>query len=244
MMRVDRDAGESIDDWFDQEWIQSPYFVEVNGGYYMFYGAHRAAVDAAGKRVASHTPGETADPSLHQICLMTSTDGRNWTRHRNPDGNSRLFLGPGETRDPCLIRTGGVWHIYYAGYFDYEKPKEGAGFVVRTSTDLIEWSDWKLVHRDPIFGAGRTDAECPFVLEKEGFFYLFRTVDYYRCLTYVFRSEDPTDFGVGDARSKLVGRLPCAAPEFYTFDGQEYVSSSHTPLFGEQMCRLKWIDDD
>jgi hypothetical protein len=81
------------------------------------------------------------------------------------------------------------------------------------------------------------------VIEKEGFFYLFRTVDYYYCTTLVFRSEDPFDFGVGDARDKLVGRLPCAAPEFYTIDGIEYVSSSHTPLFGEQMCKVRWVED-
>ncbi len=115
---------------------------------------------------------------------------------------------------------------------------------MRTSEDLIHWSDWRLVHQDPQYGVGRTDVECPFVLERSGYFYLFRTVGYYTCMTLVFRSEDPYDFGVGDASSKFVGRLPCAAPEFYTIDGQDYVSSSHTPLFGEQMCRVKWVDDE
>ena len=36
--------------------------------------------------------------------IIDPPDGRIWTRHRNEDGLSRLFLGPGETRDPCLIR--------------------------------------------------------------------------------------------------------------------------------------------
>jgi hypothetical protein len=62
-------------------------------------------------------------------------------------------------------------------------------------------------------------------------------------VTLVFRSEDPFDFGIGDASSRLVGRLPCAAPELYEIDGREFVSSSHTPLFGEQMCRLRWVED-
>jgi hypothetical protein len=120
---------------------------------------------------------------------------------------------------------------------------------VRTSGDLLEWSDWTLVHRDPTFTGrsgkvSRGSAECPYVLQKDGYFYLFRTIDYYRCDTAVFRSEDPTDFGIGDAGAHFVGRLPCGAPEFYEVDGQEYVSSSHAPLFGEMMCRLCWVDDE
>lgn len=296
IIRADESAGESVDDWFGQEYIQSPYFVHDDGVYYMFYGGHRAGVQADGTPVpgararAAAAPGATSvesgrgetgtaweapasasapanpsapataprpaesagvdstlgpgtDPSLHQICLMTSPNGRDWTRHRNADGTSRLFLGPGETRDPCVLKIGDSWHMYYAGYYDYERPDEGAGFVVRTSTDLVSWSDWTLVHRDPRFGASRTDTECPFVVERNGFFYLFRTVDYYYCRTLVFRSDDPFDFGVGDASDKLVARLPCAAPELYEFDGVEYVSSSHTPLEGEQLARLGWVAD-
>ena len=177
IIRADRAGGESIDDWWGEEWIQSPYFIKVDGTYYMFYGGHRAGIDASGERVPAHSPAR------------------------------------------------------------------GAGFTVRTSKDFIHWSDWRLIHRDPQCGSRRGDAECPFVLEKAGYFYLFRTIDYWKALTLVFRSDDPYDFGIGDASSKLVGRLPCAAPELYTIDGQEYVSSSHAPQFGEQMCRLEWVDD-
>jgi len=244
-LRADRDAGESVDDWHGEEWLQSPFFVRHDDGYSMFYGGHRAGLDASGTPVEGVAgPDYAADPSLHQICLMTSSDGRSWKRHRNSDGTSRLFLGPGETRDPCVIRVGDRWHMYCAGYFDPDRPDEGAGFVVRTSTDLVNWSDWRLVHRGPSFGADRCDTECPFVVEKGGFYYLFRTVDYYRAVTLVFRSEDPFDFGVGDARGKFVGRLPCAAPELYEFDGIEYVSSSHAPLECEKMCRIRWVEDE
>jgi hypothetical protein len=244
IIRADHDAGESIDDWWGEEWIQSPYFIKENTTYYMFYGAHRVGRSAAGAPVPGYTPGSGADPSVHQICVMTSPDGRSWTRHRNDDGTSRLFTGPGETRDPCLIKIDGLWHLYYAGYFDHDRPEEGAGFTVRTSKDLVTWSDWKLVHRDPQYGSGRVETESPFVIEKEGYFYLFRTINYWRAMTLVFRSEDPYDFGIGDAGSKLVGRFPAAAPELYTIDGEEYVTSSHDPLFGEQMCRMRWIDDE
>jgi predicted GH43/DUF377 family glycosyl hydrolase len=42
--------------------------------------------------------------------------------------------------DPCVINIDGLWHMYYAGYFAYDAPEKGAGFTVRTSTDLINWS--------------------------------------------------------------------------------------------------------
>ena len=82
-------------------------------------------------------------------------------------------MGPGETRDPFLIQIDGIWHMYYAGYYDHAKPEEGAGFVVRTSKDLLNWSDWKLVHRDPSFGDDRIQTECPHVIYREGYYYLF-----------------------------------------------------------------------
>ena len=244
-IRSDPNFGECIDDWFGEEWLQSPYFVHSNDKYYMFYGGHRAGVDLNGRSLepaGDSTEFET-DESACQICLMTSNDGHAWRRHKNPDGTSRIFLGPGETRDPCVIEIDGLWHMYYAGYYDKSKPDEGAGFVVRTSRDLVEWSEWRVVHRDPQYGVGRTEAECPLVVYRDGYFYLFRTVDYYQCLTLVFRSEDPYDFGVGDASGKLVGRLPCAAPEIIETESGEFISSSHSPLFGEQMCRLKWMGD-
>jgi len=236
IIRCDRDAGECVDDWNGQEWLQSPYFVCHDGTHYMFYGGHLSAFE----RDASDLPGGDTDRAC-QICLMTSTNGRDWTRHENSDGLSHLFLGPGETRDPCVIRINGTWYMYYAGYYDHERPDEGAGFVVRTSEDLVHWSDWKLVHSDPAFGKGRCDAECPHVVFRDGYYYMFRTQDYYAALTHVFRSEDPYDFGIGDASDKYVGVFPAAAVEVYVDGcGNEYVSSNHDPRLGTQMCRLKW----
>lgn len=243
-VRADQNAGESIGEPNGEEFIQSPYFVELEGRYFMFYGGHRSGMDADGRPVpAPAIPGEP-DQAVGQICLMTSDDGVRWERHRNPDRTSRLFLGPGMSRDPCVVCIDGLWHMYYAGYVDPKQPEAGAGFVVRTSQNLLDWSDWRLIHRDPRYGAHHTDTECPFVIEKEGYFYLFRTVDYYYCRTLVFRSEDPYDFGIGDASSKLVGRLPAAAPELYAFGEREYVSSSHAPLFGESLAPLAWIEDE
>ncbi len=247
MIRCDRDAGECLNDR-ESEQIQSPFFVEHEGLYYMFYGGTSAGVRDDEGRLVDPADLEPGDPLLErhtqgQICLMTSEDGRNWTRHRDERSYSRLFVGPGPDRDPCVIRIGDRWHIYYVGFEG--DPRETHGFTLRTSEDLIHWSEPKLVHRDLSFGRRGWRCECPFVAYRGGYYYLFRTVDYYSAETYVFRSEDPTDFGVGDARDKLVCRFPGAAVEIYaTEDGTEYVSSNHNPPLGTQMCRLRWEPDE
>ncbi len=103
----------------------------------------------------------------------------------------------------------------------------------------------KSVHQDRRFGVHRCATECPHVVYRDGYYYLFRTEDYYHSKTHVFRSEDPCDFGIGDSRPKYVGPFPAAACELYTdADGNEYVSSNHNPPLGTQMCRLRWELDE
>ena len=57
------------------------------------------------------------------------------------------------------------------------------------------------------------DAECPFVLFRNGAFYLFRNQRYGEDnLNTQYRSVDPLDFGVDDDQYQI-GTLPVAAPE-------------------------------
>jgi hypothetical protein len=234
IIRADHDAGESLADWRGEEWIQSPCVVCHRGTYYMFYGGHGTGIAANGQPV----PYE--DPRMDgQVCLMTSPDGRSWRRHRDAQGYSRLFLGPGETRDPCLIRVGDCWHLYYAGYHD-DDPMQ-AGYYLRTSSDLIHWADWRLVHQDQRYGPDRWGTECPHVVRRGGLYYLFRTEHYASARTHVFCSADPTDFGIGDARAKYVCDIAVAAPEVVVdAGGHEYITSNHDLLGGTQICRLRW----
>ncbi|MCJ7739582.1 MAG: hypothetical protein MUQ10_20095 [Anaerolineae bacterium] len=234
VIRVDRAAGESLDDWNGEEWIQSPFVVRHSGSFYMYYGGHSTARDAEGHPVPSGDPRTAC-----QMCLMISQDGREWTRYRNEDGLSRLFVGPGETRDPCVLKMGDCWYLYHAGYHDEDRAQ--AGFYVRTSHDLLQWSDWRLVHQDRRYGPGPWDTECPLVVFRGGAYYLFRTENYAAARTHVFRSEDPFDFGVGDARDHYVGSIAVAAPEIVVADnGDEYITSNHDLRGGTMMCRLRW----
>ncbi len=233
-LRANPAAGESVNDWNGQEWLQSPYIVQHAGTFYMFYGGHATGPDASDGIAYD-------DPALPmQMCLMTSPDGRHWTAHRDRRGYSRIFVGPGEVRDPCVLRIGTKWHCYYAGFSDGNR--DHPGFYCRTSDDLVHWSDFTCIHMDLKLAGGRWNTECPHVVHRDGYYYLFRTEEYYSRRTHVFRSEDPMDIGAGDARNHYVATFPAAAVEIYEIGGQEYVSSSHDPRAGTQMARVRWIE--
>lgn len=237
-IRPDNVAGESVDDWEDQEWIQSPYIVRSSDLFYFFYGGHSTGLDRNGNKVPS------GDANVEcQICLMTSENGRQWVRYLNEQGQSRLFTGPGEARDPCVIRIGDSWFMYYAGH-ESGNPLI-PGIYLRTSLDLIHWSDPILVHRNQQTGFGRWTHECPHVVQRDGSFYLFYTEDYFRARTHVFRSKDLLNFGVDNfAPEKYVGLLPLAAPEVIVDEnGSEYITSCHDLLNGIRIFRLFWTRD-
>ena len=239
LIRADRSMGESIDDWYRQEWIQSPYVIKEKGLYYMFYGGHSTGIY---KKDTPVLPDGIRIVEC-QMCLMTSKDGREWIRYRNNEGGSRIFTGPGEARDPCIVKIGGIWFLYYSGH-ELVDGKALPGFYARTSEDLINWSEHKIVHRDisPGFGAGYWDTECPHVVERDGYFYMFRTEDYALGRTHVFSSKDPYDFGIDNADEKYIGMINVAAPEIIKDrEGQEYITSNHDLAGGTRICKLKWV---
>lgn len=241
IIRTDVNAGECIDEMHDEEFLQSPYIIKDNGLFYMFYGAHSTGLYK--KDMPDAIPGIKIMEC--QMCMMTSNDGRHWTRFKNSEGYSRIFISPGEVRDPCLIKIGDLWHLYYTGHELINK-EILPGIFVRTSNDLINWSKYILVHRDrsPRFGKNYWDTECPHVVERNGYYYLFRTENYPSAKTHVFRSKNPYDFGIGSAEDKYIGMINIAAPEIIVDqDGQEYITSNHDLDGGTQMCRLKWVDD-
>jgi hypothetical protein len=114
---------------------------------------------------------------------------------------------------------------------------------VRTSTDLRHWSPSRRVALGGAAGTKGSSAECPFVYfhEASGYYYLFRTQRYgENGQTRVYRSKDPTNFGINDDRY-LVETLPVAAPEIIEFDGQVYIAALLPTLKGIQIARLKWV---
>jgi hypothetical protein len=199
--------------------LQAPHVIKVDALYYMLYGDWK------------------------HICLATSRDGKRFERRINPDGRTAMFGEPNmlNTRDPMAIRIGGLWHCYYTAH-----TKEKGFDYCRTSPDLAadHWSESRLVAGGGRAGSGPYSAECPHVVELDGWYYLFRTQRYgANAQTSVYRSSDPLDFGVNDD-GKFVGTLPVAAPELVRHDGQWYIAYLLPSLKGIQIAKLKWASEE
>jgi hypothetical protein len=134
-----------------------------------------------------------------------------------------------------VLRSGDLWYCYYTAH-----PKNRGSVYCRTSKDGKVWGESKIVAAGGKAGDAAYSAECPFVAERHGWYYLFRTQRYGQgAQTSVYRSKDPLDFGVRDDRC-LVGTLPVAAPEIVTHEGRDYIAVLLPSLKGIQIARLKW----
>ncbi|MBP7948675.1 MAG: hypothetical protein KA004_03395 [Verrucomicrobiales bacterium] len=200
--------------------LQAPHVFKEQGRYHMVYG------------------------DWQRICLATSTDGKTFTRVLNARGQPDLFSGPYEnTRDPMMLKVGDLFHCYYMGH------KQGAPFqsaiFCRTSEDLVRWSEPVMVsaggqaaRQSNWFGG---DAECPFVVNRDGRFTLFRTQLYgLKSLNTQYTSPNPLNFGVGHDDYRT-GTLPVAAPEIIRHEGQWFVAALKPGLDGIRIARLRWV---
>ena len=175
----------------------APCVIENNGLYYMFYG-----------------PSPTK--------LAVSFDMGDWFGY---EINMKNVPPMACHRDHFVFKHGDVWVMYATGI------KDGKSAVsVMTSSDLQNWNfyGYALTSGDnaplnPSWGA----FESPFVVEKDGGFYLFTT--YTDCLpanyhnTLVFYSDSPFDFGCYNADNSgavPVANLHCHAPEIVNDNGK------------------------
>jgi hypothetical protein len=84
------------------------------------------------------------------------------------------------------------------------------------------------------------DSECPFVVERDGLFYLFRNQVYGKgALNTQYASANLMDFGVNDDRF-LIGEMPIAAPEIIEHEGKQYIAALLPSLKGIQLAELQW----
>jgi hypothetical protein len=199
--------------------LQAPYVMRLDGKFWMFYG------------------------DWVNICLATSTDGKTFTRHRNPNGKPQLdFIGPPDQdrnrRDPMILRVGEKWHCYYTAH----PGNKGADYA-RTSDDLLHWGTERVVAARGKSGDGPYSAECPFVVEPQpGHFYLFRTQRYgQNAQAMVYHSRDALDFGIDNDAEHYVTTLPVAAPEIFKHDGQGFMAELLPNLKAIEMTRLEWV---
>jgi len=224
VMRSDPKYGESYGHSPGDEMLQAPHAIKEDGKYYMFYGG-------GGSPYAKEVKKE------NQICLATSLDGINFTRHKSADGYSQIFHGPGYARDPMVIKIGSQYLCYYCGNLE-QKNWQGV-VALRTSFDLINWSEYTIVSTGGSPGYHASSAECPFIIFLEGYHYLFRSSSYAPPRNHVYRSKDPMNFGI-DSDEKKIAFLPAAAPEIIQIGKQFYISTVTDLKGGIQVAKLGW----
>ena len=134
--------------------LWAPHVVAHDGRWWMYYCAGGDAKEAYG---------------LH---LATSTDCWSWERHpANP-----LVVDGFEARDPMVRRVGDRWAMYYTAT---SEPAGGNHVVAAAfSEDLVTWTGRELVHVDPMVGTMAGPTESPFVVQRDGRWYLFVGPDY------------------------------------------------------------------
>ena len=211
--------------------LQAPYVFRMKDTWYMFYGG------------------------WDRICLATSTDGKTFSRVINDRGQTDLFRGPFmNTRDAMVLRDHNLFYCYYSGHTDHLgmteengqkiiQPYKSAVFC-RTSADLKHWSEPVMVSAGGEAG-NQSDwyggaSECPFVVKKDGWYYLFRNQVYgENSLNTQYASANPFDFGVGND-DFTIGTLPVAAPEIVSADGEYYIFYLNPGLNGIRASKLNW----
>jgi hypothetical protein len=199
--------------------LQAPHVFRDGDVYYMVYG------------------------DWHRICLAKSDDGKTFHRVLNDKKQPALFSGPYDTaRDAMVLKVGNLFYCYYMGH--NKDAKYPSAIFCRTSHDLKEWSEPRIVSAGGIAATQCNwyggDAECPFVVHKDGRFHLFRNQLYgVPSLNTQYTSSNPLNFGVGHDRFRT-STLPVAAPEVILHQGQWYIAALKPGLDGIRIARLKW----
>ncbi|MFE1409243.1 family 43 glycosylhydrolase [Streptomyces sp. NPDC058746] len=196
--------------YFGEEHLWAPHVVEAGGRFWMFYAAGGASGAA--------------------INLATSSDLFTWTRE--PSGP--LFRGLA-ARDPMVLRVGGEWVMYYT-----ELSGPGGRHVVacRRSADLVHWSEPDTVFTDATTDTTVSVTESPYVVERDGWYYLFIGPRGGYEGTDVLASRDPFHFGL----SGYAGHVPGHAVEVFADGDTWYASAAGWFRGGLHVAPLQWRD--
>ncbi len=194
--------------------LQAPYVLDINREFLMFYG------------------------DWQNIAIAQSPRGVNFKRIVKRGIAGVFGGGPRDnTRDAMVIQIDQKYYCYYT------KSPDGIGAIYcRTSTDLEQWSFPVMVCFGGQAGMKGSSLECPYVVNMDGYYYLFATQRYLgKPVTSVYRSLDPRDFGIDDD-SNFIGTLPIAAPELIQHKDQWYIAALNVQLDGIRIAPLQWTE--
>ncbi|WP_020387805.1 family 43 glycosylhydrolase [Kribbella catacumbae] len=193
--------------YFKEEHLWAPHVIEHDGTYYMYYAAGGAGC---------------------AINLATSRDLFSW--RRIPTGP--VFRGL-VARDPYVTRIDGAWVMYYceiAGWGSHHT------VAARTSSDLLTWSEPRTVFTDASTDSNASVTESPYVVQRDGWWYLFIGPRSGYVGTDVYRSKDPFSFRVED----YAGHLPSHAAEILEVDGNWWATHTGSFQHGVYLAPLTW----
>lgn len=204
-----------VDPAWEETHVWAPHVVRHEGLYYMFYCAGGS------------------DHRAYRIHLATSPDLWQWARHpANP-----MLVDGFDARDPMVIRYGEAWIMYYTA----NRQPEGGHHTVAamTSRDLCHWGDKREVLVHPQEGTFGGPTESPFVVARDGKFYLFVCTNAPYNTSAVYESDDPFHWNIANC----VGEFPSHASEIIvTSRGEYYLSRAGWGEGGLYLARLHWHD--
>ncbi len=137
-------------------------------------------------------------------------------------------------RDVMILKHDELFYSYAT-----ESTVDGESFVESSvSSDLVNWSESTIVSKGGKGGSGAIDAESPFVVFVDGYFYLFRTSSI-TFKTVVYRSEDPQAFGIDDD-SKLIAELDLKILELFEHENQWYTTHISEDFQSVLLSKVEW----
>jgi arabinan endo-1,5-alpha-L-arabinosidase len=205
----------SVDGEQNETVVWAPYVLRHEGLYWMYY--------CAGGR----------DHTRYRIHLATSPDLWSWKRHAaNP-----MVVDGYDARDPMVLPYGDQWLLYYCA----TTTPEGGNHTVKvaTSRDLSHWTNPREVFRDAETGTYGGPTESPFVVTRNGKYYLFICTNHGYNETAVYASESPFHWDAAN----LVGKFPAHAAEvIQTPEGKWFVSRAGWGQGGVYLAELTGED--
>lgn len=163
--------------------------------------------------------------SPKKIRMASTFDFKEWKIRELFECNSPV------ARDPFVYLENGLYYIIYT---------ECKELKYRTTEDFISFSEEKIL-QETLFAD--TESESPFLLKKDGIYYLFWSIwngqnGCYDDRTMVFASETIE----GLRNTAPITMLKAHAPEIICDnDGTYYLLSVFSPSNGVNAVKLKWI---
>lgn len=139
-----------------------------------------------------------------------------------------LFTDESSARDPYVFFENGVWTLFYCVEHRIQ---------LRRSEDFVHWSDPVILQENPFNAA----PESPFVMKRDGFYYLFWAIFDSRNGSY----DQRTFVFAADTIEGITGTAPIAildghAPEIVSDESGDWILSVFYPENGVNAAPLGW----